>query len=51
MIENPKIGQEVWFAEACNQRIHNEKLSRLAKLRFQSKNIHMQILNLRMDAD
>ena len=26
MIENPKIGQEVWFAEACNQRIHSAKL-------------------------
>lgn len=26
MIENPKIGQEVWFAELCNQRIHSAKL-------------------------
>ena len=26
MIENPKIGQEVWFAEACNQHIHSAKL-------------------------
>ncbi len=51
MIENPKIGQEVWFAETCNQRIHNAKIIALEKLRFQSKNIHMQILNLRMDAD
>lgn len=26
MIENSKIGQEVWFAETCNQRIHNAKI-------------------------
>ena len=26
MIDNPKIGQEVLFAESCNQRIHSAKL-------------------------
>lgn len=31
MIENPKIGQEVWFAEACNQRIHNAKIIALGE--------------------
>ena len=49
MIENPKIGQEVWFAETCNQRIHNAKIIALGEA--ESKNIHMQILNLRMNAD
>ena len=31
MIENPKIGQEVWFAETCNQRIHNAKIIALGE--------------------
>lgn len=31
MIENPKIGQKVWFTEACNQRIHNAKIIALGE--------------------
>ena len=31
MIKNPKIGQKVWFAETCNQRIHNAKIIALGE--------------------
>ena len=37
MIENPKIGQEVWFAEACNQRIHNAKLIALDEVEVSTR--------------
>lgn len=37
MIENPKIGQEVWFAEACNQRIHSAKLIALGEVEVSAK--------------
>lgn len=37
MIENPKIGQEVWFAEACNQRIHSAKLIALDEVEVSTR--------------
>lgn len=37
MIENPKIGQEVWFAEACNQRIHSAKIIALGEAEVSAK--------------
>ena len=37
MIENPKIGQEVWFAEACNQRIHSAKLIALDEVEVSAR--------------
>lgn len=37
MIENPKIGQEVWFAEACNQRIHSAKLIALYEVEVSTR--------------
>lgn len=37
MIENPKIGQEVWFAEACNQRIHSAKIIALGEVEVLAK--------------
>lgn len=37
MIENPKIGQEVWFAEACNQRIHSAKLIALNEVEVSAR--------------
>ena len=37
LIENPKIGQEVWFAEACNQRIHSAKLIALDEVEVSTR--------------
>lgn len=37
MIENPKIGQAVWFAELCNQRIHSAKIINLGKVEVSAK--------------
>lgn len=37
MIKNPKIGQEVWFAEACNQRIHSAKLIALDEVEVSTR--------------
>lgn len=37
MIKNPKIGQEVWFAEACNQRIHSAKIINLGESEVSAK--------------
>ena len=37
MIENPKIGKEVWFAEACNQRIHSAKIIALGEAEVSAK--------------
>ena len=34
---NPKIGQEVWFAEACNQRIHSAKLIALDEVEVSAR--------------
>lgn len=51
MIENPKIGQEVWFAEACNQRIHSAKLIAFNEVEVSTrKYIYMQKLKWRMAA-
>ena len=37
MIKNPKIGQKVWFAEACNQRIHSAKLIALDEVEVSTR--------------
>lgn len=37
MIENPKIGQKVWFAELCNQRIHSAKLIALDEVEVSAR--------------
>ena len=37
MIKNPKIGQEVWLAEACNQRIHSAKLIALDEVEVSTR--------------
>lgn len=42
MIENPKIGQEVWLQKLVISASIAQNLSHLTKLRFQPENIYIQ---------